>query len=83
MSAGYNALAGPLDGCLASTGEAKLSLNALDTVGRVDVLDEGELPASGTTLARCNGGSGQEVFPDLDELLITGVFEKGKPLHSP
>lgn len=34
-------------------------------MGGVDVLDEGELPASGTTLAGGDGRGGQEVFPDL------------------
>lgn len=51
-----------------SAGEAVLGVDALDTVGGVDVLDEGELEAGGTALAGSDGGVGQEVFPDLREL---------------
>jgi hypothetical protein len=55
-----------VDGSLASTGETELRLDTLDTVGRVDVLDEGELPAGSPTLARGDSGGGKEVFPDLE-----------------
>jgi hypothetical protein len=54
---------------LASTSEAVLGGNALDTVGRVDVLDEGELPAGGTTLAGSDGGGSQEVLPNAEPAL--------------
>lgn len=56
---------GALDGSLTGTGKTELGLDALNTVGRVDVLDKGELPAGGTTLAGGNGGSSKEVLPDL------------------
>lgn len=54
---------------LAGTSEAVLGGNALDTVGRVDVLDEGKLPAGGTTLARSDGRGSQEVLPDAEPAL--------------
>lgn len=56
---------GTLDGGLAGTGKTKLGLDTINTVGRVDVLDEGELPAGGTTLAGGDGGRSKEVLPDL------------------
>ena len=48
-----------------STGQAVLRVDALNTVGRVDVLDEGNLVAGGGTLAGGDGGVGKEVLPDL------------------
>ena len=54
---------------LTSLGQAKLSRDTLNTVGGVDVLDEGELPAGSSTLARGDGSGGEEVFPDLTELV--------------
>lgn len=39
--------------------------NALNTVGRVDVLDQGDLVAGSGTLAGGDGGVGEEVLPDL------------------
>jgi hypothetical protein len=56
---------GTLDGGLAGSGETELGLDAINTVGGVDVLDEGELPAGGTTLAGGDGGGSKEVLPDL------------------
>lgn len=64
MGAGESAV-GTVDGSLASTGETVLSVNALNAVGRVDVLDQGKLPAGGTALAGSDGGGSQEVLPDL------------------
>lgn len=64
VSAGQGAI-GTVDGGLASSGETELGGDALDTVSRVDVLDQSELPASGTTLAGGDGGGSQEVLPDL------------------
>ena len=40
-------------------------VDALDTVSRVDVLDQGDLVAGGTTLARGDGAVSKEVLPDL------------------
>lgn len=40
-------------------------MNALDAVGRVDVLDKGNLEAGGSALARGNGRISEEVLPDL------------------
>lgn len=45
--------------------EGELAVDAFDTVGRVDVLDQGELVAGGTALTGDDGGVGKEVFPDL------------------
>lgn len=39
--------------------------NTLNTVGRVDVLDQRDLVAGSTTLAGDDGGVGQEELPDL------------------
>lgn len=64
MGSGKSAV-GAADGGLTGTGETELGLDALNTVGRVDVLDKGELPAGSTTLARGDGRSSQEVFPNL------------------
>lgn len=50
---------------LESALEGKLSWNALHTMCRVDVLDEGDLVARRTTLARGDNTVGKEVFPDL------------------
>lgn len=64
MGAGESAV-GTVDGGLASTSETVLGGDALNAVGRVDVLDQGELPAGGTALAGGDGGGSQEVLPDL------------------
>lgn len=56
---------GVLDGSFTGTSETELGLDAINTVGGVDVLDEGELPAGGTTLAGRDGGRSKEVLPDL------------------
>jgi hypothetical protein len=45
--------------------QAKLVVNTLNTVGGVDVLDQSDLVASSTTLARGDGAVGEEVLPDL------------------
>lgn len=50
---------------LESARETELSVNTIGTVSRVDVLDHGDLVASGGTLARDDGRVGKEVFPDL------------------
>lgn len=65
MSAGNNAGSDVGDGSFTGSSEAVLRVDALDTVGGVDVLNEGELPASGTALAGGNGRVGKEVLPDL------------------
>lgn len=56
---------GALDGSLTGTGKTELGLDALNTVGGIDILDEGELPAGGTTLAGGDGRRSKEVLPDL------------------
>lgn len=53
-----------------SAREVKLGGDALDTVGRVDVLDKGELVAGGGTLAGDDGGGSKEVLPDLRACLL-------------
>ena len=55
------------------TKEAGLRGNALDAVGGVEVLDEGDLVAGGGTLAGYDGGVGEEEFPDLDGVWILAV----------
>lgn len=45
--------------------EAELGVDALDAVGRVDVLDENDLVAGSGALARGNGGPCKEEEPDL------------------
>lgn len=40
-------------------------MDAIDSVCRVDVLDQHNLEAGGTALARGNSGPGEEEFPDL------------------
>lgn len=65
---GKNAI-GTGDGGLAGTSKTELGGDALDTVGRVDVLDQGELPAGGTALARSDGRGSQEVLPDAEPTL--------------
>jgi hypothetical protein len=52
-------------GSLESSVEAILARDPLNTVGRVDVLDQDDLVASGRTLARDDGRVGKEVLPDL------------------
>lgn len=52
-------------GSLESAGQAVLAGDTLNTVGGVDVLDQRDLEASRATLARGDGGGGQEVLPDL------------------
>lgn len=49
-------MANIVDSCLASGIKTELVVDTLDTVGRVDVLDKGDLPAGSTTLA---GGDGR------------------------
>ena len=45
--------------------ESKLGWDALDTVRRVDILDERDLVACRTTLARGDGTVREEVLPNL------------------
>jgi hypothetical protein len=48
-----------------STLQTELAVDALDTVGGVDVLDQCQLVAGGTTLSGGDGAVGEEVLPDL------------------
>ena len=65
---------GTVDGGLAGTSETELGVDTLNTVGRVDVLDQGELPAGGTALARSDGGGSKEVLPDAEpSLAVLGL----------
>jgi len=61
---------GTADSGLAGTDETELGLDALNPVSGVDVLDKSELPAGSTTLARGDGRSSQEVFPNLAKSLV-------------
>jgi hypothetical protein len=52
-------------GLLESSLESKLGGDAFDAMGRVDVLHQDNLVASGSALARCNGRPSEEEEPDL------------------
>ena len=58
-----------VNGVLASAGETVLGGNTINAVGGVDVLDKGELPAGGTTLAGGDGRGSKEVLPDAEPAL--------------
>lgn len=80
VSARDAAVANIVNGGLAGSGEAVLRVDTLNTVGGVDVLDEGDLPAGSTTLAGSDGGGSQEVFPNLKNvslMLMNLMREKG------
>lgn len=70
VSARDAAVANGVNGGLAGSGEAVLRVNTLNTVGGVDVLDEGDLPAGSTTLAGSDGGGSKEVLPDLNNVSL-------------
>lgn len=57
--------ASAVDSLLASSRKTVLTGDALNTVGGVDVLNKGELPAGGTTLAGSDSRGSKEVLPDL------------------
>lgn len=42
-----------------------MGVDAVDAVGGVDILDQGDLVAGGSSLTRGDGGVGKEEFPDL------------------
>jgi hypothetical protein len=65
MGLGESAVTHVVDGGLTGALEAVLGVNTLNTVGGVDVLDEGQLPAGSASLAGGDGRVGQEVLPDL------------------
>lgn len=68
------AMASVVNSCLASGIKTELVVNTLDTVGGVDVLDKGDLPAGSTTLAGGDGRSSQEVFPDLKRRISSSTY---------
>ena len=51
---------------LQSGGQGELGRDTLNTVGRVDVLDQGDLVAGGSALTGDDGGVGKEELPDLE-----------------
>ena len=52
----------------------KLGLDTINTVGRVNVLDESDLEASSTALAGDDGGVGKEELPDTEpSLAVLGL----------
>lgn len=67
MSTRHGAVTDRVDSSLTGTLKAVLSVDTLDTVGGVDVLDKSELPAGGTTLTGGDGRRSKEVFPDLTD----------------
>ena len=66
---GERRLVGSLAG-LKSPGQSELSVNALDAVCGIQVLDEGDLIAGSGALARNDGGVSKEEFPDLNILAL-------------
>jgi hypothetical protein len=48
-----------------SSGQTELSVDTVNAVNSVEVLDAGNLEASGSSLAGGNRRVGEEVFPDL------------------
>lgn len=68
VSLGQSAV-GAVNGGLAGASEGELVVNTLNTVGGVDVLDEGKLPAGSTTLAGGDGRRSKEVLPDAEPAL--------------
>lgn len=67
VSTRHGAVTDRVDSSLTGTLKAVLSVDTLDTVGGVDVLDKSELPAGGTTLTGGDGRRSKEVFPDLTD----------------
>jgi hypothetical protein len=65
VSAGNRAVTNICGSGFPGAGETVLAVDALNTVGRVDVFDKSNLPAGSPTLAGGDGGVGKEVFPDL------------------
>ena len=61
-------MAGIVNSSLASGSKTELGVDPLDTVGRVDVLDQGNLPACSATLTGSDRRGSQEVLPDLDRI---------------
>lgn len=51
---------------LTGSAQTVLRVDALHTVRRVDVLDQGDLEARSTALTGSDGGGSEEVFPDLE-----------------
>lgn len=47
------------------TRQAELSRDTLNAVGRVDILDAGDLETGSRALTRDDGRVGEEEFPDL------------------
>lgn len=78
VGAGEGAVADVVDGSLASPVQAELRADALDTVRRVDVLDQGDLPAGGAALAGGDGRVGEEVLPDLEDVSAETPCIKGR-----
>ena len=65
ISAGERAFADLLNSSLAGTGETILRRDTFNSMCRVEILHDSDLPASSATLTRCDSGVGEEVFPDL------------------
>jgi len=52
--------------CCQMAMEASLRVDSVDTLSSVEVLHDNDLEAGSRTLARCNGGVGQEKLPNLN-----------------
>lgn len=59
----------PLDVRLPRTLKTELGVNALNTMSRVQVLDQSDLETGGTTLTTGDSAVSQEVFPDAEPAL--------------
>lgn len=67
MGLGKDAV-GTVNGGLAGTSETELGVDTLNAVRRVDILDQGDLPAGGTALAGGDCRGSKEILPDLDRV---------------
>ena len=68
VGARNRAVANIVNSSLAGPSQTELGVNALNPVGRVDVLDKGNLEAGSSTLAGSDSRVSQEIFPDLQAL---------------
>jgi hypothetical protein len=61
--------------CRESALEIELGVDTLNTVDSVEILHQSDLITSGRTLARDDGGAGEEEFPDLIRVLACYVMD--------
>lgn len=83
VSAGDAAVANIVNAGLAGSSETELAVDTFNAVGGVDVFDKRELEAGGTSLTRSDSGVGQEILPDLEELVICDDSTVSRRWYSP